>query len=74
MSLAFHKSELRLTKEGEQGSYILNPIPRDLKKVNQMPANEHVTMQIAAQVYGIHAAENGIIFLKTAACIHHLQF
>lgn len=45
-------------------SYQLSAIPRDLKKVDQAPANEHVTMQIAAQVYGIHAAENGMIFFK----------
>jgi serine/threonine-protein kinase HipA len=64
MSLALHKNELTLTEEGQQGTYILKPIPRDLKKVNQVPANEHVTMQIAAQVYGINTAENGMIFFK----------
>lgn len=64
LSLALHRNELRLTEEGEQGAYILKPVPRDLKKVNQAPANEHVTMQIAAQVYGIYAAENGMIFFK----------
>jgi serine/threonine-protein kinase HipA len=64
MSLALHKNELRLTEQGEQGTYILKPIPRDLKKVDQVPANEHVTMQIAAQVYRIYTAENGMIFFK----------
>lgn len=64
LSLVLHKNELRLTEEGEQGTYILKPIPRDLKKVNQVPANEHITMQIAAQVYGINTAENGMIFFK----------
>ena len=64
LALALHKNELRLTEEGEQGTYILKPIPRDLKKVNQVPANEHITMQIASQVYGIYAAENGMIFFK----------
>ena len=64
MSLALHKNELRLTEEGEKGTYILKPIPGDLKKVNQVPANEHITMQIAAQVYGIYTAENGMIFFK----------
>lgn len=64
MSLILSKNKLRLTEEGEQGTYLLKPIPRDLKKIDQVPANEHITMQIAAQVYGINTAENGIIFFK----------
>ncbi|MCK5170971.1 MAG: HipA domain-containing protein, partial [Bacteroidales bacterium] len=64
MSLILDKNKLRLTNEGEQGNYILKPIPRDLKKVDQVPANEHLTMQIAQQVYGIHTAENALIFFK----------
>ncbi|MBX3240963.1 MAG: HipA domain-containing protein [Chitinophagaceae bacterium] len=64
MSLLLIKNKLRLTENGEQGTYILKPIPRDLKKVDQVPANEHITMQIAAQVYGINTAENGMIFFK----------
>lgn len=63
-SLLLVKNQLRLTKAGEQGHYILKPIPRDLKKVDQVPANEHLTMQIASQVYGIHTADNGMIFFK----------
>ncbi len=64
MSLILDKNKLRLTEEGEQGNYILKPIPRDLKKVDQVPANEHLTMQIAQQVYGINTAENALIFFK----------
>jgi serine/threonine-protein kinase HipA len=64
MSLLLSKNKLRLTEEGEQGTYILKPVPGDLKKVDQVPANEHVTMQVAAQVYGINTAENGMIFFK----------
>jgi len=67
MSLILNKNKLRLTEEGEQGTYILKPIPRDLKKVDQVPANEHLTMQIAAQVYGIPTAENGMIFFKNGS-------
>ena len=51
LSLLLDKNKLRLTKEGGQGTYILKPIPRDLKKVDQVPDNEHLTMQIARQVY-----------------------
>jgi serine/threonine-protein kinase HipA len=64
LSLLLEKNVLRLTKEGEQGTYILKPIPRDLKKVDQVPANEHLTMQIAKQVYGLNTAENALIFFK----------
>lgn len=64
LSLLLEKNKLRLTEQGEQGTYILKPIPRDLKKVDQIPANEHLTMQIARQVYGINTAENALIFFK----------
>ncbi len=63
-SLVLNKNLLRLTSEGEGGTHILKPIPRDLKKVNLVPANEHLTMQIAAQVYGINTAACGMIFFK----------
>jgi serine/threonine-protein kinase HipA len=62
--MVLEKNQLRLTHPGEQGTYILKPIPRDLKKVDQVPANEHLTMQIARQVYGIKTAENALIFFK----------
>lgn len=66
-SLILEKNRLRLTKEGEQGTYILKPIPRDLKKVDQVPANEHLTMQIAKQVYNLSTAENAMIFFKNGS-------
>jgi len=74
MSLILDKNKLRLTDEGEQGNYILKPIPRDLKKVGQVPANEHLTMQIAQQVFGIYTAENALIFFKDgkpATCLYN---
>ena len=67
LSFLLDKNLLRLTKKGEQGTYILKPIPRDLKKVDQVPANEHLTMQIAKQVYGLNTAENAIIFFKNGS-------
>ncbi len=67
LSFLLEGTELRLTKEGEQGTYILKPIPRDLKKIDQVPANEHLTMQIAKQVYGLSVADNAMIFFKDAA-------
>lgn len=64
VSMILVKNKLRLTEKGEQGTYILKPIPRDLKKYTQVPANEHLTMQIAKQVYYINTAGNALIFFK----------
>jgi serine/threonine-protein kinase HipA len=64
LSLVLEKNKLRLTKKGEQGTYLLKPIPRDVKNISQVPANEHLTMQIARQVYGLQTAENAMIFFS----------
>ena len=64
LSMVLDKNVLRLTKEDEQGTHIVKPIPRDLKKVDQVPANEHLTMQLAKQVYQIPVAENAMIFFQ----------
>lgn len=64
MSLLLQKNKLRLTEVGEQGTYILKPVPRDVKHTDQVPANEHLTMQIARQVYKINTAENALIFFE----------
>ena len=66
-SVLLVKNKLRLINEGERGTYILKPIPGIGKKPDQMPANEHLTMQIARQVYGIETAENALIFFKNGA-------
>ncbi|MEQ1553214.1 MAG: HipA domain-containing protein [Ferruginibacter sp.] len=59
-SLKLQKRELELTDK--MGEYILKPIPTDLDNVEFAPANEHITMQIAAQVYKLNVAKNGLIF------------
>lgn len=64
LSMLLEKNILRLTREGEHGTYILKPIPRDVRYPDQVPANEHLTMQIARQVFGINTAENAMIFFK----------
>lgn len=64
LSLIQEKNQLRLTKPGEHGTHILKPIPIDLKKVNEVPANEHLTMQIASQLYGINTAANALIYFQ----------
>lgn len=55
--------KIRLANKGEQGTYILKPAPADkIKDRKEIPANEHLTMQIAHQVYGIETAKNGLCF------------
>ena len=63
-SVLLLKNKLRLIQEGERGTYILKPIPNAGKNKDQMPANEHLTMQIARQVFGIETAENAMIFFE----------
>ena len=66
-SVLLEKNKLRLIEEGERGRYILKPVPNAGRTPGQMPANEHVTMQIARQVYGIETAENALIFFSNGA-------
>jgi serine/threonine-protein kinase HipA len=69
-SVLLEKNKLRLVNEGESGTYILKLIPSVGKMPDQMPANEHLTMQIARQIYGIETAENALIFFKNGACAY----
>lgn len=66
-SVLLIKNKLKLISEQERGTYILKPIPGVGKRKDQMPANEHLTMQIARQVYGIETAENALLFFKDGA-------
>ena len=48
------------------GEYILKPIPpaKQLAYIDAIPENEHLTMQIAAQVFKIPVAANVLIYFK----------
>ncbi|MEN0005934.1 MAG: HipA domain-containing protein [Bacteroidota bacterium] len=63
-SVVLDKNKIRLANKEERGTHILKPIPQIGIKREQMPANEHLTMQIARQVYQINTAENALIFFK----------
>lgn len=63
-SVLLEKNRLRLVNEGERGAYILKPIPSTGKNTALMPANEHLTMQMARQVFEIETAENALIFFQ----------
>jgi len=64
MTAVIEGGKIRLAQTNEQGTHILKPAPMDFGLIarKQMPANEHLTMQIARQAYGIITAENGICF------------
>ncbi|MGV0751830.1 type II toxin-antitoxin system HipA family toxin [Empedobacter brevis] len=63
-SFVLDGNELRLTNENESGKYILKPIS-DLPKNSEFaPSNEHLTMQIAKQIFKIETAENALVFFE----------
>ena len=63
---------IRIAESNERSTYILKPAPWDetIATRKQIPANEHVTMQIARQVYGIVTAENGLCFTKDGQTVY----
>jgi serine/threonine-protein kinase HipA len=62
-SLKLESSQLRLTESG--GEYLLKPIPVGrILNLNAAPENEHLTMQIASQIFGIETAINTLIYFK----------
>lgn len=64
LSAIVENGNIVLTPIGQQGRYIIKPAPnyKHLRFRNLIPANEHLTMQIAKQVFKIDVAENGLIF------------
>ncbi|WP_312150867.1 HipA domain-containing protein [Empedobacter sp.] len=63
-SLVLDGNELRLTNKNESGQYILKPISNLPKNSEFAPANEHLTMQIAKQIFKIETAENTLVFFE----------
>lgn len=63
VSLRLERGQLGVTATG--GEYILKPIPgtRLPELHDDLPANEHLTMQLAEQVFGIRTAANGLVRL-----------
>jgi len=61
ISLSIHEDRLTPTRAG--GLYILKPVPTlEVPQFqNDIPANEHLTMQLARQVYKIKTASNCLV-------------
>lgn len=66
-SLRLEDKKLVLTEKG--GQYILKPIPPTtlITLQDQAPENEHLTMQIAGQLFNIPVADNALIYFKDMA-------
>lgn len=64
LSAVVENGQIVLTPPGEHGRYIIKPAPsyKNLRFRTFIPANEHLTMQIAKQVFKMKVAENGIVF------------
>lgn len=71
-SAVVDNGHIRLSHQGEQATHILKPAPFNLglSTRKQIPANEHLTMQIAAQVYGIRTAANGLCFSSSGQPVY----
>lgn len=72
-SVVAEDGALYLSKPYKQGEYILKPIPNNLRNKEFCPANEHLTMQIATQVYGILTAPNGLCFFKDGSSAYFVR-
>lgn len=60
ISLVLKDGQLEMVDSG--GRYILKPIPHGtLQRLNVVPINEHLTMQITCQVFDIEVAENALV-------------
>jgi serine/threonine-protein kinase HipA len=58
------KNKLVATPDGENGTHFIKTSLVDVKNADDALANEHLTMQIALQVYGINVAPNAMIWFK----------
>jgi serine/threonine-protein kinase HipA len=62
-SLVLKGTTLELTETG--GEYILKPfMPGEFENMSSMPANEHLTMQMAHQVFQLNTAKNTVVFFN----------
>ena len=63
-SVCIKDGQFVLTEAGEQGTFILKPILSDFENAGESPENEHLTMQIAREVFHIETAPNALCFFE----------
>jgi serine/threonine-protein kinase HipA len=62
-SLRLNGTNLEMTESS--GQYILKPyVESTYENMQDMQANEHLTMQLAKQVFGINTAESALVYFK----------
>lgn len=63
VSLVLHENQLEISGARGPLEFILKPPPRsfDIKYSEAVPANEHLTMQLARQVFGLRTAANAYL-------------
>lgn len=63
VSALLHKNRLEISGKRGPLEYILKPPPRslDIARPEAVPANEHLTMQLAQQVFGLRTAANAYV-------------
>ena len=64
VSVSLSKNKISLTEEGAEGQYILKLPPEHVSHADDAAANEHLTMQLASQVFGIRTAWNTLMFFQ----------
>jgi serine/threonine-protein kinase HipA len=68
-SLRLEGTTLTLVERG--GEYLLKPVPGGpFERLEDLPANEHLTMQIASQVFSIRVAGNALLFFPDGAAAY----
>ena len=63
-------SNMSISGAQEKFSAVVDTFNLGLSTRKQIPANEHLTMQIAAQVYGIRTAANGLCFSSSGQPVY----
>lgn len=64
-SVRVNEAELKLDLTASGGQYILKPIPRIDNHPEAVPANEHLTMQLARQVFRLPTAACALVRFST---------
>lgn len=66
LKYSLHLAKTSLTLCEKDGQYLLKPVPlmRTLLHVHDIPENEHLTMQMASQVFQINTAANALIYFR----------
>jgi serine/threonine-protein kinase HipA len=65
-------NKILIAGNDDRSTHIIKPAPWDaaISTRKQIPANEHLTMQIARQVYGILTADNGLCFTRDGHAVY----